>query len=171
MIYHSGKRRFSVKLWKTFTDCFNCLPIAAIVDEKIFCCHGGKNINDILLHVMNPLRRKILLAGCLFYKVNNFKVTFKFVQLMSYSTVPPPDIGNPVMVRDRIRTATVIAVNNFRIAVFCYVKCSSSAEETNRVQTVVYHFSPRFTLSLNLSYTCSYSTLYEQFYETFSQCF
>ena len=36
-----GKRRHSVKLWKTFTDCFNCLPVAAIVDEKIFCMHGG----------------------------------------------------------------------------------------------------------------------------------
>ena len=30
-----------MKLWKTFTDCFNCLPVAAIVDDKIFCCHGG----------------------------------------------------------------------------------------------------------------------------------
>ena len=29
------KRRYNIKLWKTFTDCFNCLPIAAIVDEKI----------------------------------------------------------------------------------------------------------------------------------------
>jgi len=39
--YDECKRRFSVKLWKTFTDCFNCLPICAIVDEKIFCVHGG----------------------------------------------------------------------------------------------------------------------------------
>uniref|UniRef100_A0A1A9Z2H1 protein-serine/threonine phosphatase n=1 Tax=Glossina pallidipes TaxID=7398 RepID=A0A1A9Z2H1_GLOPL len=39
--YDECKRRYTVKLWKTFTDCFNCLPVAAIVDEKIFCCHGG----------------------------------------------------------------------------------------------------------------------------------
>ncbi|KPP70719.1 serine/threonine-protein phosphatase PP1-beta catalytic subunit-like [Scleropages formosus] len=39
--YDECKRRYNIKLWKTFTDCFNCLPVAAIVDEKIFCCHGG----------------------------------------------------------------------------------------------------------------------------------
>jgi serine/threonine-protein phosphatase PP1 catalytic subunit len=33
--------RYNIKLWKTFIDCFNCLPVAAIVDEKIFCMHGG----------------------------------------------------------------------------------------------------------------------------------
>jgi serine/threonine-protein phosphatase PP1 catalytic subunit len=37
----AGKRRYNIKLWKTFTDCLNCLPVAAIVDEKIFCMHGG----------------------------------------------------------------------------------------------------------------------------------
>jgi len=35
------KRRYSIRLWKTFTECFNSLPIAAIVDDKIFCMHGG----------------------------------------------------------------------------------------------------------------------------------
>jgi len=39
--YDECKRRYSVKLWKTFTDCFNCLPVAAIIADKIFCCHGG----------------------------------------------------------------------------------------------------------------------------------
>nr|GEV17437.1 serine/threonine-protein phosphatase PP1 isozyme 3 [Tanacetum cinerariifolium] len=39
--YDECKRRFNVKLWKTFTDCFNCLPVAALVDDKILCMHGG----------------------------------------------------------------------------------------------------------------------------------
>lgn len=39
--YDECKRRFSVRLWKTFTDCFNCLPVAAVIDDKILCMHGG----------------------------------------------------------------------------------------------------------------------------------
>eukprot|EP00729_Bicosta_minor_P012794 gene12794-9348_t len=39
--YDECKRRYSIKIWKTFTDCFNCLPVAAVVASKIFCCHGG----------------------------------------------------------------------------------------------------------------------------------
>jgi len=39
--YDECKRRFSIGLWKAFTDCFNCLPVAGLVDEKIFCMHGG----------------------------------------------------------------------------------------------------------------------------------
>ena len=36
-----GKRRYNIKLWKLFTDCFNCLPVCAVIDDKIFCMHGG----------------------------------------------------------------------------------------------------------------------------------
>ena len=39
--YDECKRRYNIKLWKTFCDAFNCLPVAAIVDEKILCMHGG----------------------------------------------------------------------------------------------------------------------------------
>mmetsp|Transcript_8650 Transcript_8650/g.15555 ORF Transcript_8650/g.15555 Transcript_8650/m.15555 type:complete len:305 (-) Transcript_8650:68-982(-) len=39
--YDECKRRYSIRLWKTFTDCFNCLPVSAVVDDKILCMHGG----------------------------------------------------------------------------------------------------------------------------------
>ena len=66
--YDECKRRFSIKVWKTFTgayfktifllhffpDCFNCLPIAAIIDDKIFCCHGGLSPD---LQNMEQIRR------------------------------------------------------------------------------------------------------------------
>lgn len=35
------KRRYSIRLWKTFTECFNCFPIVASIDDKILCMHGG----------------------------------------------------------------------------------------------------------------------------------
>ncbi|GFZ01328.1 Calcineurin-like metallo-phosphoesterase superfamily protein [Actinidia rufa] len=39
--YDECKRRFNVRIWRTFTDCFNTLPVAALIDEKILCMHGG----------------------------------------------------------------------------------------------------------------------------------
>ena len=35
------KKRYNVKLWKSFVDLFNCLPIAASIDDKILLVHGG----------------------------------------------------------------------------------------------------------------------------------
>ncbi|EIE88121.1 hypothetical protein G6F46_010469 [Rhizopus delemar] len=52
--YDECKRRYNIKLWKTFTDCFNCLPIAAIIDEKILCMHGGLSPD---LQSMEQIRR------------------------------------------------------------------------------------------------------------------
>lgn len=34
--YDECKRRYTIKLWKTFTDCFNCLPVAAIGMYHLF---------------------------------------------------------------------------------------------------------------------------------------
>jgi len=52
--YDECKRRYNIKLWKTFTDCFNCLPVSAIIDDKIFCMHGGLSPE---LSNMEQLRR------------------------------------------------------------------------------------------------------------------
>ncbi|KAF9942552.1 Serine/threonine-protein phosphatase pp1 [Mortierella antarctica] len=52
--YDECKRRYNIKLWKTFTDCFNCLPVAAIIDEKILTMHGG--LSPDLLN-MEQIRR------------------------------------------------------------------------------------------------------------------
>eukprot|EP00794_Sanderia_malayensis_P020545 gene20545-22566_t len=82
--YDECKRRFSVKLWKTFTDCFNCLPIAAIVDEKILCMHGGLSPD---LQSMEQIRRIMrptdvpdtgLLCDLLWVGENDRGVSFTF---------------------------------------------------------------------------------------------
>jgi len=50
--YDECKRRYNVRIWRSFTELFNWLPVAAIIDEKILCMHGGlspelKNIQNI----------------------------------------------------------------------------------------------------------------------------
>ncbi|XP_059445276.1 serine/threonine-protein phosphatase PP1 isozyme 2-like [Corylus avellana] len=51
--YDECKRRFNVRVWKIFTDCFNCLPVAALIDEKILCMHGGLSPD---LHNLDEIR-------------------------------------------------------------------------------------------------------------------
>lgn len=52
--YDECKRRCNIKIWKTFIDVFNCLPIAAVVASKIFCVHGGLSPS---LQSMDDIRR------------------------------------------------------------------------------------------------------------------
>jgi serine/threonine-protein phosphatase PP1 catalytic subunit len=45
-------------LWKIFTDLFNCMPLAALIDNKIFCVHGGLspdlNSMEQIQRIMRP---------------------------------------------------------------------------------------------------------------------
>lgn len=51
--YDECKRRLNTKMWRTFVDTFNTLPIAALVAGKIFCVHGGLSPS---LHNMDEVR-------------------------------------------------------------------------------------------------------------------
>lgn len=47
------KKYGNEKVWKDFTDIFMCLPLAALVEGKIFCLHGGlspslTSLDDVL---------------------------------------------------------------------------------------------------------------------------
>lgn len=39
--YEECKERYTYRIWKKFIETFNCMPVAALVDQKIFCMHGG----------------------------------------------------------------------------------------------------------------------------------
>ncbi|OMH85728.1 Serine/threonine-protein phosphatase PP-Z2 [Zancudomyces culisetae] len=46
------KRRSNIKVWKAFVDLFDRLPVAAVVNDRIFCVHGGlspslKNVEQL----------------------------------------------------------------------------------------------------------------------------
>jgi serine/threonine-protein phosphatase PP1 catalytic subunit len=56
--YDECKRKSGVKIWKSFIDLFNCMPISACVDEKILCMHGGLSPDlkdlDMLKKIVRP---------------------------------------------------------------------------------------------------------------------
>lgn len=39
--YDECQRRYSIGLWKKFVSAFNMLPVAALIEDKILCMHGG----------------------------------------------------------------------------------------------------------------------------------
>ena len=55
--YDECKRRYSIRLWKIFCDVFNCLPVSAVVDEKILCMHGGLSPELTSLDQINKIVR------------------------------------------------------------------------------------------------------------------
>mmetsp|Transcript_20999 Transcript_20999/g.64191 ORF Transcript_20999/g.64191 Transcript_20999/m.64191 type:complete len:320 (+) Transcript_20999:146-1105(+) len=57
--YDECRRRYSLKLWRSFQDLFNWLPLAALIDQRIFCLHGGLSPNLITPEDLNQFKRPI----------------------------------------------------------------------------------------------------------------
>ena len=52
------KRRYkNAKLWKRFCQVFECLPISAVIDDKILCVHGGLSPELTSLDQLQRIRR------------------------------------------------------------------------------------------------------------------
>ena len=52
--YDECNSRYNITVWKRFIDVFNCMPVAALIDGKIFCVHGGLSPD---LDSMDQIRR------------------------------------------------------------------------------------------------------------------
>jgi len=51
------KRRYSIKIWKFFIECFNWFPIVASIDDKILCMHGGLSPELVNLEQLSKIIR------------------------------------------------------------------------------------------------------------------
>ncbi len=47
------------RVWRLFTEVFNFLPLAAIVDNQMFCVHGGLSPAVKKLDEVRQLNRKV----------------------------------------------------------------------------------------------------------------
>jgi serine/threonine-protein phosphatase PP1 catalytic subunit len=55
--YDECKRRYNIKIWKHCVDVFNKLPLCAVIDDKIFCVHGGLSPEMTTLDQVNNIVR------------------------------------------------------------------------------------------------------------------
>ena len=47
--YEECQRRYNIGMWKRFVAAFNMLPVAALIEDRILCMHGGlsKDMNSL----------------------------------------------------------------------------------------------------------------------------
>jgi len=57
--YDECKRRYSIKLWKRFSECFNYMPVAALINEKILCMHGGLSPDLTSIDQIRKIQRPV----------------------------------------------------------------------------------------------------------------
>eukprot|EP00759_Apiculatamorpha_spiralis_P056434 PhF_6_TR802/c0_g1_i1/m.1223/K06269/PPP1C; serine/threonine-protein phosphatase PP1 catalytic subunit len=62
--YDEVKRLFDVKLWKHATDVFNCMPVCAVVEDAIFCTHGGLSPELRSLDQIRKIQRPTDVPDC-----------------------------------------------------------------------------------------------------------
>jgi len=55
--YDECKRRYNISLWKTFTECFDWMPISALIDGRILCMHGGISPDLKAIDQIRQIRR------------------------------------------------------------------------------------------------------------------
>jgi len=55
--YHECQRRYNIKLWKLFVNLFNLMPVAALIEGKIFCIHGGLSPELGYLNQISNIKR------------------------------------------------------------------------------------------------------------------
>ncbi|KAL4432896.1 hypothetical protein ABPG74_014410 [Tetrahymena malaccensis] len=48
----------SINVWKYCTETFDCLPVAALIDNKIFCVHGGLSPQLSVINDISKIERK-----------------------------------------------------------------------------------------------------------------
>lgn len=48
----------TTNVWKMFTDLFDYLPISAVIDNSIFCCHGGLSPSILTIDHLKCIYRK-----------------------------------------------------------------------------------------------------------------
>lgn len=60
--YEECKRRYSVKLWKQFIQCFRFMPIAAVISNRILCMHGGLSPELTKIEQINDIPRPSTIA-------------------------------------------------------------------------------------------------------------
>lgn len=51
------KRRYSIKIWKQFCEVFDYLPVAALIDDKILCMHGGLSPDLFSIEQIKKIQR------------------------------------------------------------------------------------------------------------------
>lgn len=103
------KRRFhSGRIWKLFCECFQCLPICALIEGRILCMHGGLSPELSSIDMIKSIRRptevpdKGLLCDLLWsdpdrelpsgWGINDRGVSFTFAEDVVHNFIEENDI-------------------------------------------------------------------------------